>query len=347
MAERGPAPELSVVVIVRDDEPALRALVASLGASAQRTEGAYEIVAVDDGSTPPVRADLAELAGGVPLALIRRRGAGNRAAARAEGAAEARGRHLAFLDADQEAPPHWVAEHLRWQRALPGAVVAGHRRHLDASDAGRWRPEVRTRVTAEYSQNYARIAAAWYLPFSCNLSVPADVYRQLGGYSDMFVGWGYEDHDFGYRAWAAGVPTVHNPLAWTWDRHHAVRTDADRVAEWAANRDRFLAAHPEPHAQAVRLIDNYPSGKGSSPGQMWMDSFRRLDAELRRIDGVPAPAPPARTLTVLSPADADHARTLLHDGVPLRIVDGLHGSGLDLEIQRNGLRHIEYHTLLS
>lgn len=187
---------------------------------------------------------------------------------------------------------------------------------------------MRTRVTAEFSENYRRVAAAWYLPFSCNLSVPAAVYDELGGYSDRFTGWGFEDHDFGYRAWAADVSTVHNPRAWSWDFHHVVRTDPARIAEWEANRRTFLAQHPEPHAQAVALIDNYPSGERSSPGQEWLDSFRRFDAELRRIDALPAPVPPARTLTVLSPADADHVRRLLPGGEPLRVVDGLRDSGL-------------------
>ncbi|MCT2592951.1 glycosyltransferase [Streptomyces sp. N2-109] len=347
MTESPSAPELSVVVITRDDETSLRRLVASLGAAGQVTDASYEIIVVDDGSTPSVRADLAELTGGVPLLLLRRGGAGNRSAARAEGAERARGRVLAFVDSDQEAPAHWVAEHLRWQRAFPSAVVAGHRRHRDEPGSSHWRPEVRTRVTAEFSQNYARIAGAWYLPFGCNLSVPTALYHELGGHSDIFVGWGYEDHDFGYRAWAAGTRTVHNPFAWTWDQHHVVRTDGDRVAEWEANRARFLAAHPDPHAQAVRLIDNYPSGEGSSPGQMWMDSFRQFDAALRLLDDIPDPAPPTRTLTVLSPVDAAHARTLLYEDVPLRIVDGLPGSDLDLEVQREDLTHIEYHALLS
>ncbi|MEV5431997.1 glycosyltransferase [Streptomyces sp. NPDC052701] len=338
-------PELSVVVIVRDGTAAVRRLVASLGRSRQDTGAPYEVVVVDDGSAVPVASGVDDLSDDVPLLVVRRDGTGNRAAARSAGAARARGRFLAFLDADQEVPAHWVAEHLRWQHAFPAAVVVGHRRHRAGPDSPLWTPEVRTRVTAEFSENYSRVAAAWYLPFSCNLSVPAAVYDELGGYSDEFTGWGFEDHDFGYRAWAAGVPVVHHPHAWSWDFHHVVRTDAARVAEWEANRRTFLARHPGPHAQAVGLIDNYPSGTRSSPGQEWLDSFRRFDGELRRIDSLPAPVPPARTLTVLSPADADHVRRLLPGGEPLRIVDGLRDSGLALEIQREALTHIDYHTV--
>ena len=341
------APELSVVVIVRDDEAVLGRLVASLGRRRQDTDALYEVVVVDDGSAVPVASDIDEWADGVPVVVVRRDSDGNRAAARSDGAARARGRFLAFLDADQEVPAQWVAEHLRWQRAFPAAVVIGHRRHRTEPDSPLWTPEVRTRVTAEFSENYSRVAAAWYLPFSCNLSVPAAVYDKLGGYSDEFTGWGFEDHDFGYRAWTNGVPTVHNPRAWSWDLHHVVRTDAARIAEWENNRQTFLARHPEPHAQAVTLIDSYPSGKRSSPGQEWLDSFRRFDDELRRIGSLPTPAPPARTLTVLSPADAEHVRRLLPGGEPLRIVDGLRDSGLALEIQRDALSHIEYTTVVA
>ncbi|MFF7898940.1 glycosyltransferase family 2 protein [Streptomyces sp. NPDC088817] len=338
-------PELTVVVIARDDTAAVRRLVESLGRGRQDTDAPYEVVVVDDGSAVPLAPGVDDLSDDVRLLVVRRDGTGNRAAARSAGAARARGRFLAFLDADQEVPAHWVAEHLHWQRALPAAVVVGHRRHRVEPDSPLWTPEVRTRVTAEFSENYSRIAAAWYLPFSCNLSVPAAVYDKLGGYSDEFTGWGFEDHDFGYRAWAAGVPTVHNPRAWSWDFHHVVRTDAARIAEWEANRRTFLARHPEPHARAAGLIDNYPSGRRSSPGQEWLDSFRRFDDELRRIDSLPALVPPIRTLTVLSPADAEHVRRLLQDGEPLRIVDGLRDSGLALEIHRDALTHIEYRTV--
>jgi len=338
-------PELSVVVIARDDTAAVRRLVASLGSSQQDTDAPYEVVVVDDGSAVPVASGVDNLSDDVPLLVVRRDGTGNRAAARSAGAARARGRFLAFLDADQEVPAHWVSEHLVWQRALPAAVVVGHRRHRTKPGSPLWTPEVRTRVTAEFSENYSRVAAAWYLPFSCNLSVPAAVYDKLGGYSDEFTGWGFEDHDFGYRAWAAGVPTVHNPRAWSWDFHHVVRTDAARIAEWEGNRRTFLSRHPAPHAQAAGLIDNYPSGTRSSPGQEWLDSFRLFDDELRRIDSLPAPVSPLRTLAVLSPADADHVRRLLPDGEPLRIVDGMRDSGLALEIQREALTHIEYRTM--
>ncbi|MDN3060076.1 glycosyltransferase family 2 protein [Streptomyces hygroscopicus] len=347
MTKPSQVPELSVVVIVRNDLTAVRRLVASLGGRRQDTDAPYEVVVVDDGSAVPVASGLADLADDVPLVVVRRDGTGNRAAARSAGAARGRGRFLAFLDADQEVPAHWVAEHLRWQRAFPAAVVVGHRRHRRDPASPLWTPEVRTRVTAEFSENYSRIAAAWYLPFSCNLSVPAAVYDELGGYSDEFTGWGFEDHDFGYRAWAAGVPTVHHPHAWSWDFHHVVRTDAPRIAEWEANRRTFLARHPKPHAQAVALIDNYPSGAHSSPGQEWLESFRRFDDELRRIDSLPAPEPPVRTLTVLSRPDADHVRRLLPTGEPLRVVDGLRDSDLALEIQRDALAHIEYRTVIT
>lgn len=340
-----PVPELSVVVIVRDDHDSVRRLIAALGRQERMADASLEIIVVDDGSAIPVTSVLDDPGDDVPFTVLRREGKGNRSAARAEGAEAAEGRYLAFLDADQEPPSHWASEHLRWQRAFPSAVVAGHRRHRTQPGAQLWQPEVRTRVTAEYSDNYARIAGAWYLPFSCNLSVPADVYRSIGGYSDSYIGWGFEDHDFGYRAWASGTPTVHNPHAWTWDHHHVVRTDTARVAEWEANRRRFLSRHSDAHAQAVALIDNYPSGQEASPGQQWLDSFRRFDGELRRIDGHSPPRPSERTLTVLSQADAEHVLRLLDEGTPLRVVDGLNASGLDLHIQRRRLSHIEYHVI--
>lgn len=330
------APELSVVVIARDAAPAVHRLLDSL--AGQDVHAGYEVVLVDDGSAQPL-----EPTPDGPV-LVRLDGPGNRAAARTAGAVRARGRYLAFLDADQEVPAHWAGEHLRWQREFEaGAVVVGHRRHRDGDS---WTPEVRTRVTAEFSENYRRVAAAWYLPFTCNISVPAQLFAELGGYSEEFTGWGFEDHDFGYRAWAAGVPTVHNPRAWSWDHQHTVRTDPERIAEWEANRRTFLSRHPAPEAQAVTLIDNYPSGKVTSPGQEWLDSFVAFDERLRTLAGLDELPRARRTLTVLSERDEEHVRRRLRTGEPLRVLDASPHSSLALEVAHADLPHVEYHTLL-
>ncbi|WP_251152147.1 glycosyltransferase [Cellulosimicrobium sp. Marseille-Q4280] len=325
---------VSVVTICRDGIRDARRLVRSV--QEQVVDVPVEIVVVDDGSDEPVADVLRDLGGPAEVHVVRREGDGNRAAARNAGAAVASGDLLVLVDADQEAPPGWLQDHVRWHRAAPGILLNGHRRHRSPADGTAWRPEVRERVTAVYSHNYARIAAAWYLQFSCNLSLPVDAYRALGGFDDDYRGWGLEDTDLGYRAHRAGLAIAHSTRAWTWDHHHVVRFDPDRVREWQRNRAVFLVKHPEPEAQAVRLVENYPQRTDVPRGHAWLDSFLAMDRHVRALREAVPLASPRTTLTVLDAADAEHARAEIARGSAVRVVDAVAGSGLDVEAFRAG-----------
>ena len=333
---------VSVVTICRDGVRDARRLVRSV--QEQAVDVPVEIVVVDDGSREPVADVLRGLEGPAELHVVRREGTGNRAAARNAGVAVSSGELLVLVDADQEAPPGWLQDHVRWHRAVPGLLLNGHRRHRSVADGAEWRPEVRERVTAVFSHNYARIAVAWYLQFSCNLSLPADAYRTLGGFDEDYQGWGLEDTDLGYRAHRDGLAIAHSTHAWTWDHHHVVRFDAARVREWQRNRAVFLVKHPEPEAQAVRLVENYPQRTDVPRGHAWLDSFLAMDRHVRTLRGDGPLAAPRATLTVLDADDAEHARTEIARGAHVRVVDAVARSGLDVDAFRAGSR-VEYAPL--
>jgi len=131
---------VSVVVPTRNRpamlERALRSVLA-------QTFLDFEVVVVDDGSTPPA-ADVVERLCDPRLRLLRfdpGRGAG---AARNAGIAEARGEWIAFLDDDDE----WLPEKLSVQMARVEsasdprmAVVYSYCEHLDATGKRRVRPK--------------------------------------------------------------------------------------------------------------------------------------------------------------------------------------------------------------
>ena len=130
-----PAPAVSVVVAAYN---AGRFLGGALDSVAAQTASGYEVVVVDDGSTD----DTAEVARRHPVGvrLVRQPNAGS-AAARNRGVAEARGRAVAFLDADDRWLPH------KLDRQLAALEATGARwSYTDAwfSDAetgrriGRW-----------------------------------------------------------------------------------------------------------------------------------------------------------------------------------------------------------------
>jgi glycosyltransferase involved in cell wall biosynthesis len=104
------APELSIVIPVRNESanvgPLYRELVETLGASGR----SFEILIVDDGSTDDTFAQLAELQkGDVRLRLIRFRRNFGQTAAFAAGFAYARGRYIVTSDGDLQNDPRDIA----------------------------------------------------------------------------------------------------------------------------------------------------------------------------------------------------------------------------------------------
>jgi len=219
---RSDRPELSVLIPTHERAELLpRVLRAWRDRLSDGPEA--EIVVVDDGSrdgTPRVLAELADAfaAGEVPLRYARHDNAGA-AVTRNRAIEMARGRVLLFSDDDMvPGDPQLPARHLRAQAARPGAWVsrlvvpdevvetpfqaywrrrlhAGTRRLRDGTDMGR--------------------NGFWF----ATLSLP----RQMLGdqrFSPAFDGYGWQDHELGYRLWRAGVRSrfLRDAAIWHFDR---------------------------------------------------------------------------------------------------------------------------------
>ncbi|WP_238451846.1 glycosyltransferase family 2 protein [Micromonospora sp. 4G55] len=123
-----PEPALSVVVPMFDEESVLPLFARRLRAVLDALGEAYEVVAVDDGSTDGTGAGLAALRAGWPqLRVLRlRRNSGHQAALVA-GVLRARGRYVVSIDADLQDPPESIVEMLRLARAEDLDIVYGVR----------------------------------------------------------------------------------------------------------------------------------------------------------------------------------------------------------------------------
>ncbi|WP_243420859.1 glycosyltransferase family 2 protein [Micromonospora globispora] len=123
-----PEPALSVVVPMFNEESVLPLLVERLRGVLDGLGEAYEVVAVDDGSTDGTAARLTTVRGDWPeLRVLRlRRNSGHQAALVA-GVLRARGRYVLSIDADLQDPPEVIVEMLRRARTDELDVVYGVR----------------------------------------------------------------------------------------------------------------------------------------------------------------------------------------------------------------------------
>ncbi|MFD7627140.1 glycosyltransferase family 2 protein [Streptomyces sp. NPDC059851] len=119
---------LSVIVPMYNEEEALPALVARLRPVLDGTGAAYEVVAVDDGSTDRTAELLEKFRTDWPeLRIVRLRGnSGHQAALRA-GLHRSVGAYVASLDADLQDPPEKIPEMLDLARSQQLDIVYGVR----------------------------------------------------------------------------------------------------------------------------------------------------------------------------------------------------------------------------
>jgi len=114
------------IVIPTQRRPDALALAARSALRQSGVDVAVELVVVDNDSVPSARAQVEALAADAPFPVAYvhepRSGVAN---ARNAALERASGAFIAFLDDDEEAPPHWLAALLETQRAFDADVVFG------------------------------------------------------------------------------------------------------------------------------------------------------------------------------------------------------------------------------
>lgn len=224
---------------------------------------AIELIVVDDGSGDGT-ADA--LAAGLPqdavlLALDANRG---RAGARAAGAAIARGRALAFIDADcLPGSPRLLASHLA---ALSRGAIASTG-PIHGQGHGFWH-RYQVAVSARRARAHARGERG--IGSTANLVVDAEAFVRCGGFDPGFGHYGFEDTDLllrldrhGRIAWsedaevshmdAVSMPAVARKLREA-GRHGATRMEARHAAWYAGSRNARVDARRHPALRPLGWI---------------------------------------------------------------------------------------------
>jgi GT2 family glycosyltransferase len=178
------APPISVVIPTRDRHASLRRTVEAL--TAQQTARPWELIVVDDGSTPPVGEDA--VAGVEHARIVRREGAGP-AKARNAGVAAAGGDLVLFTDDDTEPAPTWIE--------AAAAHLEAHPEELGVEGVVR-----SPAYDPLYAHSLVNDAPGAY--WTCNIGFRRAVLAELGGFSEDYPYPHCEDLDLAYRALRRG-----------------------------------------------------------------------------------------------------------------------------------------------
>ena len=294
--EKGASPEGTVVICTYDRLALLEGALESLLRQEGLPPGSFEILVVDDGPSPDVRA-LAEKTG---VRYVPAEGRGI-ASARNIGVRESRGRWLAFFDDDQRAAPGWLAELLRVAREKKAAVVAGSRVLVPPGRGIRLpsHPSLRAYLGEEIWGEEPRPLGPEELPNTGNVWIRRDVFDRVGGFDPAFVESG-EDTDLfirirreGFSFWAAPAARAEHlvapeKLSSSWWRSRAFRSGAAvaRLRRKSGGRAGLLAGSGRwgvvALAAALRLLPAWAAGRRE---EVWFRLFliRHFLGYLRRV----------------------------------------------------------------
>lgn len=199
-------PTFSVIIPTYERAaPLARCLEALTRASTARDE--YEVIVIDDGGSAALEETVTPFRERMAVRLVRQPNAGP-AAARNMGAAQARGRFLAFTDDDCIPAPNWLDALAGPLQAAPACMVGGRVRNpLNANTYSVASQAIIDLVYAHYNADPLR--ARFFA--SNNMALPAQPFRTLGGFTPTFRT--SEDRDLCDRWLGAGYPLIYAPDA--------------------------------------------------------------------------------------------------------------------------------------
>ena len=160
----------------------------------------WEVVVVDNRSTDGTRALVERYVAEHPrLRYVAAHDQANASYARNAGAAAARGRALAFVDADDVVAPGWLEA---MDAALLRHELVSGPLHYDLLNPA-WAVQVRGAAQRD-GFFYIDGGPPWPLLFAANLGVRKDRHDEIGGFDERLP-WGGEDADYGWRLQALGL----------------------------------------------------------------------------------------------------------------------------------------------
>jgi len=235
-------PKASIVIPSRGGADRLPHLFDALRAQTERSWEAIVVIDGDvDGSGDVVDAVRDEL----PVTSVVFPENRGRSAALNAGFAAASGHVLIRCDDDLRPGSEYVARHVKWHAQEPGGVIGLYRNVYPETAYAR--AYGRARDTQFRADAYAVPEHHRWRYWAGNVSVTRATYEMVGGYDEGYRAYGWEDVDWGFRLFRAGV-RVHLAENLETPHHIAAVTTEIRVKRafysGAAKRT-FAAKHGE------------------------------------------------------------------------------------------------------
>ncbi len=209
-----------------------RYLAESIGSVLASDFTELEIIVVDDGSTEPETRRILDMLEYPKTRLIRRAN-GGLAAARNSGIAEAQGRYILPLDADDRIGPEYLGQAVAALEADPQLGVVYCRAERFGAESGPWRLAPASRVRMMLGN--VIFCAALYR---------RDDWQMVGGYDEL-LRRGWEDWDFWLSLLELGRTVCCLPLVGFFYRKHPASMAAGMAASLKAQLHcRLMAKHP-------------------------------------------------------------------------------------------------------
>lgn len=116
-------------------------------------------------------------------------------------------------------------------------------------------PDVREEFYSKHTDEFADLPAPWVVYWTCNVSAPTELLREIGAFDEAYKTWGGEDLDIGFRLHQAGSTFVLNRKAAAIHAPHD-KSSAINMAEVAANYQYMLEKTGSP---VVALLMEFPA----------------------------------------------------------------------------------------
>lgn len=239
-------PHLSVVIPAYQDPYRLSFVLKGL--TFQHKPLLFEVIVVDSG-TIPVSDLVANFSSLLPITYKQiDSGPDKQALARNFGLKLARAPRTLFLDQDSIPAPNLCGEHSKYEESR--SMIAGFRVHVPANrisylNGEDFYPRLDRVVNSSDYRYFDLAKTPWYrgwevvyfsgAAFSCNLSVPTELARLVGGFWEDMDAWGPDDQEFASRLGKIGVYLVLRDDVLVYHLDHPMRPFSDRIQDLYQN----------------------------------------------------------------------------------------------------------------